>query len=197
MRAISNAVMGVVLLAALALAGCGSGDSNARSASAAAIARLRTITLTSTAVAGGSTAAVGRGTCSGRNISIPLSWNPVPAGTQELLLVMLSLKPVAKVSGKIRVSATPQWAAAGLSPSVRRIASGRLPRGAILGRNADGSSRYPVCPARGQQGLYAIMVFASPRKLSPRSGFSDDAMWADLSRTRPPYGQLLVAFSHA
>lgn len=197
MRAISNAVMGVVLLAALALAGCGSGDSNTRSASAAAVARLHTITLTSTAVAGGSTAAVGRGTCSGRNISIPLSWNHIPAGTEELLLVMLALEPVADVNGKVRVRATPQWAAAGLSPSVRRIASGRLPPGALLGRNADGSSRYPACPAGGTRGLYAIMVFASPRRLSPRSGFSDDALWAALSQTKPPYGQLVAAFSRA
>lgn len=197
MQAKSNVVMGLALLAALALAGCGSAGSHAGPASLPAGYKPPTIKITSTAVARSAAAGVAHGTCHGADVSIPLSWNPIPDGTKELLLVMLSLETVAKIHNQVRVRAVPQWAAAGLSPSVRRIASGRLPRGALLGRNAAGSSRYPACPAKGAQGLYAIMVFASPKRLSPPSGFSDEAMWADLSQTRPPYGQLVVAFSRA
>lgn len=197
MRTISNAVMVLALLAALALAGCASGGSNAASSSAASISKLRTIALASPAVTGGSTQTVGQGTCRGRNVSLPLSWNPIPAGTRELVLMMLSLQPVAKVQGKVRVSVTPQWAAAGLSPTVSRIAPGRLPRGAILGHNQDGRSSYPACPAKGAHAIYAIMVFASPQRLSPRPGFSDASLWSELSRTRPPFGQLLVSLSRA
>lgn len=197
MRAISNAVMSLALLAALALAGCGSGGSSAESKLAAATARLRTIRLQSPAIADGSAATVGHGTCDGRDVSLPLHWNPIPAGTRELLLVMLSLKPTSEIDGKVRARVTPQWAVAGLSPAVRQIAPDRLPHGAILGRNAGGGSRYPACPAKGASEIYAVMVFASPRQLAPRSGFSDDSIWDELNRVKPPYGQLLVSLSHA
>jgi phosphatidylethanolamine-binding protein (PEBP) family uncharacterized protein len=195
MRAISNALTISVLLAALALAGCG--DDGSSSTAATPTAHLRRIAITSPAIGSGSEAIPARYTCTGKDISLPLRWKPIPAGTKELLLLMFTLTPVHVTGNAVREAIVPEWAVAGLPPTIRQLAPGRLPSGAILGRNAQGSSSYSICPTTKTRQAYMIALFASPRKLSPHPGFTDEALFAQLSRVKPPYGQLFASYLRA
>ncbi len=189
MRIISNATVGLCLLAVLAVSGCGSGDPS----STATTANLRKIALASPAIAANSTAIPARYTCAGANMSLPLRWSAVPRATREILLVMFSIAPVSRE----RATETPQWVVAGLAPSVHQLAPGKLPAGALLGRDPLGQSRYSVCPAKGARGTYLLVVFASPLKLEHDAGFADTSAWAKLSRIRPPYGDFAATYSRA
>lgn len=184
-----------VLLAALALAGCGGGGSSSTARTPAA--KLRTITLTSPAIASGSEAIPARYTCTGKDVALPLQWKPVPLGTKELLLLMFTLTPVHVTGNAVREAIVPEWAVAGLPPTIHQLAPGKLPSGAILGRNPQGSSGYSICPTTKTRQTYMIALFASPRKLSPHPGFTDEALFAELSRIRPPYGQLFTSYLRA
>jgi phosphatidylethanolamine-binding protein (PEBP) family uncharacterized protein len=195
MRTISNAITSSVLLAVLALVGCGDGDSN--STAAAPTNSLLTITLTSPAIGSSTESIPARYTCAGKDVSMPLQWTPIPAGTKELLLLMFALTPVHATGNAIREAIVPEWAVAGLPPTIHQLAPGRLPRGAILGRNAQGHSSYSICPTTKTRQLYMVALFASPRKLSPHPGFTDAALFAQLSRVKPPYGQLFASYSPA
>jgi phosphatidylethanolamine-binding protein (PEBP) family uncharacterized protein len=196
MRAISTAITCSLLLATLALAGCSYGGSSSASDTAASSGRPPSIELTSPAVA--STEAIPRRyTCDGQDVSLPLQWKLVPPATQEILLVILALTRQRVSENAIRQKISVEWAVAGMPPTLRKLTAGRLPPGAILGRNAHGDSRYSICPAGRTTGSYVIMLFAAPRKLSQRPGFSDNALYAQLSTIKPPYGQLIATYSRA
>jgi phosphatidylethanolamine-binding protein (PEBP) family uncharacterized protein len=193
MRKISNAITSSLLLAALALAGCGDGSP---STAAPGTSIGQQIALESPVMAG-THAIPPRYTCDGKNISLPLRWGSVPAGTRELALLVLSLKPVRTTGSGVVERASVLWAVTGLRPTLRRLAPGRLPRGAILGRNSGGHSGYSICPAEGTSQNYLIALFASPRRLSARPGFSDESLFIKLRRTRAPFGQLFAGYSRA
>ncbi len=199
MRTISNAISSSLLVAALALAlalaGCSYGGSDTSSTRSAPINPLRKIALESPAIVGGGEAIPARYTCDGTDTSLPLTWSSAPLGTKEQLLLILSLAPVPTSGGAVRQRLVVQWAVAGLSPTLRQLAPGSLPRGAIRGRNAQGQSSYSICPPKGARRDYALMLFASPRKLALHRGFSDEALFARLSRTKPPYGQIFATYS--
>ena len=76
-------------------------------------------------------------TCDGKNISLPFEWQGVPPGTAELALFAMSIQPV---EGKLFFD----WAVAGLSPDLKEIESGKLPKDAVVGRNSSGKTGYEI-----------------------------------------------------
>jgi phosphatidylethanolamine-binding protein (PEBP) family uncharacterized protein len=192
MRTVSNATVGFCLLAALFVSGCGAGATSPAS-NAAATARLHQIVLASPALTGKSIAIPARYTCDGADISLPLRWGAVPPTTREVLLVLFSATPV----NRERAAETVQWVVAGLPPGVHQLAAGKLPPGALVGRDAAGQSRYSICPARGAHASYLMAVFASPQKLEHNTGFTDASAWAKIRQIRPPYGDMPAAYWRA
>jgi phosphatidylethanolamine-binding protein (PEBP) family uncharacterized protein len=106
-----------------------------------------------------------RYTCDGSDTSLPLHVTGIPHSTAEVMLDVLNLEPV---EGKLFFS----WAVAGLSPNVRDIAAGKLPAGAVVGVNTAGQARYSVCPPKGKNEAYVVVVFALPHKLGAQTGFN-------------------------
>ncbi len=102
-------------------------------------------------------------TCDGKNTSPALSWQGVPPGTAELALLAMNIQPVA---GKLFFD----WAVAGLSPELEEIEAGKLPKGAVVGRNSFGKVAYGICP-EGSGETYMFTLLALPKKLSPGQGF--------------------------
>jgi phosphatidylethanolamine-binding protein (PEBP) family uncharacterized protein len=126
-------ILGVgVALAAPVLAACGSGGSGGGPVKMA---------FASPVIKDGTIPA--EYTCAGRNISPPLEWGTVPAGTGELALFILGFT---KSGLGNHYKATVEWAVAGLSPTLHRLNAGALPAGARLGRASDGRFHYSLCP---------------------------------------------------
>lgn len=119
-----------------------------------------------------------RYTCDGGEVSPPLRWSAIPPGTAELALFILNLN--SRPGGKF----TFYWAVAGLHPTLKGIAAGRLPAGAIVGRNSLGQSRYTICPAKSE-GLqhYVVALFAAPHSIPATPGFSANALYRAVSNT--------------
>jgi phosphatidylethanolamine-binding protein (PEBP) family uncharacterized protein len=107
-------------------------------------------------------------TCDGRNVSPALRWQGVPQGTAELALFAMNVQPV---EGKLFFD----WAVAGLDPELEEIEAGKLPRGAVVGRNSFGGTGYEICPEDGSE-TYIFTLFALPEKLSPAQGFDPFAL---------------------
>ena len=107
-------------------------------------------------------------TCDGRGTSPALRWQGVPQGTAELIIFAMNVQPV---EGKLFFD----WAVAGLSPDLTEVEAGKLPRGAIVGRNSFGKVGYEICPPGGAE-TYMFTVFALPQKLSPSQGFDPSAL---------------------
>jgi phosphatidylethanolamine-binding protein (PEBP) family uncharacterized protein len=118
-----------------------------------------------------------------------MHWSGVPKGTAELIMLILDLE--ASSSGPERSFA---WAVAGLKPSVHRLSTGRLPAGAVVGRNAFGQNRYSVCPPKGSTQNYLIFFYALPRRLSPKTGFDADVLYVKLAHANLPEGQSGFAY---
>jgi phosphatidylethanolamine-binding protein (PEBP) family uncharacterized protein len=105
-----------------------------------------------------------RYTCDGANVSPPLRWRNVPAGSVELLLLAIDLD-----GGR---SGAMQWAVGGLSPSSPGIVAGSLPTRAVVGRNSAGAARWGgICGAGGRVHHVAFLLYALSRKLGLRAGF--------------------------
>jgi len=101
-------------------------------------------------------------TCDGKNTSPALRWQGVPSGTAELALFAMNVQPV---NGKLFFD----WAVAGLSPDLEEFEAGKVPRGAVVGRNSFGKNGYEICPEGAETYIFAL--FALPEKLSPSQGF--------------------------
>jgi phosphatidylethanolamine-binding protein (PEBP) family uncharacterized protein len=107
-------------------------------------------------------------TCDGKNTSPALRWRGVPQGTAELALFAMNIQPV---DSKLFFD----WAVAGLSPELEEIEVGKLPKGAIVGRNSFGKTGYAICPEGGSE-TYMFALFALPKRLSPTQGFEPLAL---------------------
>jgi phosphatidylethanolamine-binding protein (PEBP) family uncharacterized protein len=118
--------------------------------------------------AGGPEALSAQHTCDGRNVSPALRWQGVPQGTAELALFAMNVQPV---EGKLFFD----WAVAGLDPELEEIEAGKLPRGAVVGRNSFGQTGYEICPEDGSE-TYIFTLFALPKKLSHAQGFDPFAL---------------------
>ncbi len=107
-------------------------------------------------------------TCDGKGTSPALRWQGVPQGTAELVIFTMNIQPVEE---KLFFD----WAVAGLSPDLTEVEAGKLPRGAVVGRNSFGKAGYEICPPSGAE-TYMFTVFALPEKLSPSQGFDPSAL---------------------
>jgi phosphatidylethanolamine-binding protein (PEBP) family uncharacterized protein len=115
-----------------------------------------------------------RYTCDGGNVSPPLQWGKLPAGTSQLFLLALSL--TAGAQGAIR------WAVGGIPPGSGGFAAGQLPPGAVAGRSSDGHLGWAgICPARGRPQAIVVLVYALRRPLHLAPGFDPRAVQAQLS----------------
>jgi phosphatidylethanolamine-binding protein (PEBP) family uncharacterized protein len=154
------------LILVLALAGCG-GSAGAKSSAKRTPppprSTLGTIVLSSPAFQPGG-AMPRRYTCDGAGVSPPLRWRNLPAGSVELLLLAIDLD--GGHTGAV------QWAVGGLSPSSPGIAAGRLPAGALVGRNSAGEDRWGgICGRSGRLHHVAFLLYALNRGLGLKAGF--------------------------
>ncbi len=150
----------------LAVAGCDTGDGRALAEPAPGAtapppptSETTTVTtgttpvavqVTSTAfVAGGALPA--EHTCDGADISPPLAWTGVPAGTVELAVTVRD----ADVSGFVH------WVVAGIDPAVVGLGAGGVPEGAVEAMNGFGTVGWRgPCPPDGEVHRYDITVHA-------------------------------------
>lgn len=126
-------------------------------------------------------------TCDGKGVSPALRWQGVPQGTAELVLFAMNVQPVA---GELFFD----WAVAGLSPDLEEIEAGKLPRGAVVGRNSFGKTGYEICPEGGAE-TYMFTVFALPKKLSPASGFDPSTLRKEVLGISGNVGLLALGYA--
>jgi phosphatidylethanolamine-binding protein (PEBP) family uncharacterized protein len=115
-----------------------------------------------------------RYTCEGGNVSPPLRWGKVPAGTSQLFLLALSL--TAGPQGAIR------WAVGGIDPSAGGFGSGQLPPGAVVGRSSNGQVGWSgICPVKGRPQAIIVLLYALRHPVALTPGFQPSAVQAQLS----------------
>jgi phosphatidylethanolamine-binding protein (PEBP) family uncharacterized protein len=125
-------------------------------------------------------------TCDGTSTSPALRWQGVPQGTAELALLAMNIQPV---GGKLFFD----WAVAGLSPELEEIEAGKLPKGAVVGRNSFGKTGYEICPEAGGE-TYMFALFALPKRLSPSQGFEPLAFRKAVLETSGDVGLLALTY---
>jgi phosphatidylethanolamine-binding protein (PEBP) family uncharacterized protein len=173
MRGTPRALTGAVLLMMLALAGCGSSTTTAK------IPRTN-ISFTSPVLQGTNIPA--RYTCDGKDISPPFQWGPVPAGTRELVILVLRITPL---GANGRYSVQPAWGLAGINPALHKIAAGEIPRGAHTGSTNEGHKRYEICPPRGETANFQFSLYSVPTSVSVPNGFGDLQVLTGLLSNNP------------
>jgi phosphatidylethanolamine-binding protein (PEBP) family uncharacterized protein len=177
---ISKLTSAASLLTTLVLVGCGgsnpSSTPNASStpnpASSKSSGPFAAIAVSSPAVKGSSNAPLpARYTCDGKNISPPLEWSAVPAGTKEVAIVLINTTP-----GKSSIPFVGEWALTGVSPSVHKLAAGEVPPGAHVGIVGGKATPYSVCPAKGEAASYQLAVYALRPTYKPGPKFMDSVL---------------------
>jgi phosphatidylethanolamine-binding protein (PEBP) family uncharacterized protein len=128
-----------------------------------------------------------RYTCDGANVSPPLSWKGIPPGTAELALYVIKIKPEGE-------HLTYPWAVAGINPKLHGLQPGKLPAGAVVGLNSDGTAGYNLCPPKGTDEEYVIVLFALPRSLHPAPNFDPTAQRAKIISHADYQGFLVFKF---
>ena len=126
-------------------------------------------------------------TCDGEGTSPALRWQGVPRGTAELVLFAMNTQPV---GGELFFD----WAVAGLSPELEEIEAGKLPRGAVVGRNSFGKTDYEICP-EGSAESYVFTLFALPKGLSPAQGFEPLALRKSVAESSGNVGLLALSYA--
>jgi Raf kinase inhibitor-like YbhB/YbcL family protein len=106
-------------------------------------------------------------TCSGNDVSPPISWSGVPSSAESLALTVID----PDAPGKPFV----HWLVFGLPTSATGLAEGeRPPQGSLQGRNDFGSNGYRgPCPPPGAPHHYHFKLYALDTKLSLQSGASE------------------------
>jgi Raf kinase inhibitor-like YbhB/YbcL family protein len=186
--------------AALAVAGCDTGDGRALDppppgATAPPIAtsttattavlgttgEAATMTLASPAfVEGGPIPA--RQSCDGEELSPPLTWSGVPAGTVELAVTVVD--PDAPGAPFVH------WIVVGIDPVVTGFGEGGLPESAIEMRPWIGP-----CPPAGETHDYVVTLYALTEALGLGSDAGQDAALAALESTPGPTVVLTGTFA--
>ena len=135
-------VAGLIACGVAVLAGCGGGSSESPPSGHIAVR--------SPAFADGRTIPTAY-TCSGKNISPPLSWSGIPSGTTRLQLQMNDL-----------TAHFLHWDVTGIEPATHEVAAGRTPAGGKAGKNDFGKVGYGgPCPPKGDDPhRYAFTVEA-------------------------------------
>ncbi|HYM46345.1 MAG TPA: YbhB/YbcL family Raf kinase inhibitor-like protein [Solirubrobacteraceae bacterium] len=221
-----NATVGGALALALVLAGCGGSSSSSKSQSSSAPAGSASQSSSSAQTGTSATAPAPTGaqkpkssvpkehlptvsiemssptiknrqalparyTCDGADVSPPLRWSAIPKGTAELALVVTSFSLEGHGEEKI------QWAVAGLQPTLKGLAAGRLPAGAVVGRNGLGQSRYSICPSKGHVQHYAVILYALPHPVSATPGFDAKAFSKAAEKTAEYKGLYGLVYKRA
>lgn len=127
-------------------------------------------------------------TCEGKDSWPALRWQGVPDGTEELVLFAMALAPVEE---KLFFD----WAVAGIDPGLESLEAGRLPKGAVTGRNGFGQNGYSICPAEGQAETYFFALYALPERLSARPGFDPRALRQQVQELSRDVGLLPVTYA--
>lgn len=97
-------------------------------------------------------------TCKGDNVSPPLAWDPIPAGTQSLALTMVD--PDAPIPGGFT-----HWVAYGIGPSAGALGQGS--KEALPGLNQAGKPGYTgPCPPAGAPHHYVFTLYALDQQVS-------------------------------
>ncbi|WP_298625145.1 YbhB/YbcL family Raf kinase inhibitor-like protein [uncultured Legionella sp.] len=109
--------------------------------------------------------------CSGKDISPPLSWKDVPAKTQSLAVVVLDPD-----------AADGQWAhwlLFNIPPSIKNLkANSDLPEGSGIGKNSWETVEYRgPCPPIGAVHRYVFTLYALDTTLSLEDGASKDEVF--------------------
>src|SRR5580704_3087540 len=160
MRQRPIAITSVLLLSALALAGCGGASS--------ATDPVTKINVGSSAIVGNKLPA--RYTCDGQDISPPLEWGAVPANVKDLALFVVGFIPQ---RSKNTYHLSVEWAVAGLSPALHKLAAGQLPPGAYLGVTSNHRQRrYSICPKKGDLVHYQFELYGLPEALAVSRRFA-------------------------
>ncbi|HEY3895816.1 MAG TPA: YbhB/YbcL family Raf kinase inhibitor-like protein [Pseudonocardiaceae bacterium] len=103
-------------------------------------------------------------TCDGENVSPPLSWSEIPEGTAELVLLLEDLDG----PGGPQV----YWVLYGLDPASGGLEAGKVPEGAVGGKNDYGRTDWAgPCPPSGRAHRFAFTLLA----LSEPSGLGEGA----------------------
>lgn len=103
-------------------------------------------------------------TCDGKDSWPRISWQEVPPDTEELALLAMNSQPV-------KDELFFDWAVAGIDPSLSGLEAGRLPKGAVMGRNSFGHDGYSICPPPQSRETYIFILYAIPEAISPKKGF--------------------------
>lgn len=125
-----------------------------------------------------------RYTCDGDNVSPPLGWVNVPAGTVELALTVVD--PDAP-SGQFV-----HWVIAGLDPALGGLEEGEVPETAVEARNDTSEfGWFGPCPPAGEKHNYVFTLFAlsEPSGVAAGAG-GQDAI--DLIATTPGRATILT-----
>ncbi|HEX3518335.1 MAG TPA: hypothetical protein VHT29_04795 [Solirubrobacteraceae bacterium] len=130
-----------------------------------------------------------RYTCDGADTPLPLSWTKVPAHTAQIDLF------VAAVNGA-GAKLFLDWGVAGLKPTLRKL-SGHLPAGAIVGRNSFGTTGYSVCPPKGSEENYVVIVDALKKREPVKPGFNATSLLEHLLHTEVSEGRIAFFYKRA
>lgn len=104
-------------------------------------------------------------TCEGKDSWPRFSWGAIPQGTKELALLAMNSQPV-------KDELFFDWAVAGIDPSFSGIEAGKLPKGAVMGKNSFGQTGYSICPPPQSKETYVFLLYALPEALDPEKGFA-------------------------
>jgi Raf kinase inhibitor-like YbhB/YbcL family protein len=179
MRRAAVVAVGVIAVVASALAGCAHDGTTLRAPAPGATAPPVSTTAakrgnsiggigTAPLMAMTSPAFVQRGaipaeyTCVGDNVSPPLQWTGIPAGTKELAI---TVSDIDAPNGNFV-----HWIVAGLPPSLTALGRGAAPEGAVQTKNDGGTVGWTgPCPPVGKAHNYVFTLYA----LEDASGVTD------------------------
>jgi Raf kinase inhibitor-like YbhB/YbcL family protein len=144
------------------------------------------ITVSSPAFAAGG-AIPRRFTCMGENVSPPLAWSGVPAGTVEVAVVVDD--PDAPRGTYVH------WVVVGIDPAHTELAEGALPPGSRQGRNSAGKAAYSgPCPPGGPPHHYRFTVYALKSKVEVGNDTTPEAAIATIESAATARGRLVGTF---
>jgi Raf kinase inhibitor-like YbhB/YbcL family protein len=124
--------------------------------------------------------------CDGANSSPPLRWTAVPSGTREEAVVVIDLDADRFV----------HWTIWGIPASVRALATGQVPAGAIQGENTFKHDRWDgPCPPKGDgPHRYEFTLYALSAPLGLKAGASPGDVSGALGSKALASGRLVATF---
>jgi Raf kinase inhibitor-like YbhB/YbcL family protein len=144
------------------------------------------ITVTSPAFTAGA-AIPQRFTCDGDNLSPPLRWSGVPAGTAEVALVIDD--PDAPRGTYVH------WVVVRMDPANTELAEGAVPPGAGQVRNSAGKAAYTgPCPPGGSPHHYRFTVYALQHRAEVGADASPEAAIQAIEAAATARGRLVGTF---